>query len=73
MNTWEKKLALYADFRVSQVVTSLDERFNDLQERGVTMGRLTQQWIDDTKKWAQSVEDEIFFKIKKNQARIDYK
>ncbi len=63
MDTWEKKLALYADFRVSQIVTTLNERFNDLQERGVTMGRFTQQWIDDTRNWAQGVEDEIFSKL----------
>lgn len=63
MDTWEKKLALYADFRVSQSVTSLDERFDDLEVRAIPTGRFTQSWVDDTRKWAHGVEQDIFGKI----------
>src|SRR5260221_1639195 len=42
IDTWEKILTAYADFRVSQHVMSLQERFDDLTRRGVAAGRLTQ-------------------------------
>ncbi len=63
MDSWEKKLALYADFRVSQAVTGLDERFDDLQARAVPSGRFTQTWVDNTRDWAQGVEAEVFSKL----------
>lgn len=62
LNTWEKKLALYADFRTSQDVMPLDERFKGLQ-RAVDDGRLTQSELNTLKNWAHNVEVDIFQKF----------
>ncbi len=63
MDTWEKKLALYADFRVSQGVMPLAERFEDLAKRAVPAGRLTQEQLDAIRKFEEGVEKEIFEKL----------
>jgi hypothetical protein len=60
MDTWEKKLSLYADFRTSQNFMGLRERFDDLAKRAVPSGRLTQEQLDAIEKWAFSTEQEIF-------------
>lgn len=63
MDTWEKKLALYADFRVSQNLMSLRDRFDDLAKRAVPAGRLTQEQLDAIEAWAFKTEQEIFSKL----------
>lgn len=63
MDTWEKKLALYADFRVSQNSMSLRDRFDDLAKRAVPAGRLTQEQLDAIEAWAFKTEQEIFSKL----------
>ena len=63
MDTWEKILPAYADFRVSQHVMSLQERFDDLERRGVTAGRFTQNHLNILKEWAFEVERKIFSKL----------
>ena len=62
LNTWEKKLALYADFRTSQDIMPLDERFKGLQ-RAVDDGRVMQEELNTLKEWAHSVEVDIFEKF----------
>ncbi len=63
MNTWEKILPAYADFRVSQHVMSLQERFDDLERRGIAAGRFTQNHLNTLKEWALEVERIIFSKL----------
>lgn len=63
MDTWEKKLALYADFRVSQNLMSLRDRFDDLAKRAVPAGRLSQKQLDAIEAWAFKTEGEIFSKL----------
>jgi hypothetical protein len=63
MNTWEKKLSLYSDFRVSQNIMSLDQRFDDLSKRAVPAGRLSQAQLDEIENWAKNTEKEIFSKL----------
>lgn len=58
-DTWNKKLPMYLDFRISQKAMSMEQRFADLQ-RGVSAGRFTQDWIDRTKQWTQNTEYELF-------------
>lgn len=70
MDTWEKKLALYADFRVSQNLMSLDERFADLSRRAVPAGRLTQEQLEAIEAWANKTEEEIFSKLSVNPSDI---
>lgn len=60
MDTWEKKLTMYADFRTTQDIVSLDDRFRDIEARGVPSGRVTQEWVENTRSWAHGVEEEIF-------------
>ena len=63
MNTWEKILPSYADFRVSQNIMSLKERLADLERRGVTAGRFTKKHLDALKEWAFHTENKIFSKL----------
>lgn len=63
MDTWEKILAAYADFRVAQHVMPLQERFDDLERRGVVAGRFTQDYLNILKEWAFGVEGKIFSKL----------
>ncbi|MEK7573631.1 MAG: hypothetical protein AAB531_04370 [Patescibacteria group bacterium] len=70
MDTWEKKLALYADFRVSQNLMNLDERFEDLSKRAVPAGRLTKEQLDAIEAWARKTEEEIFSRISITPAEI---
>lgn len=63
MDTWEKKLALYADFRVSQNLMSLRDRFDDFAKRAVPAGRLSQDQLDAIEAWAFKTEGEIFSKL----------
>lgn len=62
MDTWEKKLAMYSDFRVSQTISPLKTRFEDLSRRAVPAGRITQEMLDQIENWAYGVEREIFSK-----------
>lgn len=62
MDTWEKKLALYADHRVAQNVTSLRERFDALAQ-SVSGGRFTQEQLDAIKAFDYQIEEEIFSKL----------
>lgn len=57
--TWNEKLPLYLDFRISQGPMSMDQRFMDLQ-RGVAAGRYTQDFLDRTQEWARDREVEVF-------------
>lgn len=59
MDTWEKKVSLYADFRVSQNVMSREARFEDLK-RAVATERITQDQYDQQRMWAKLTENEIF-------------
>ncbi len=70
MDTWEKILPAYADFRVSQRVMSLQERFNDLTRRGVAAGRFTQNHLKVLKEWAFQVERRIFSKLQMRPEHI---
>src|SRR5260221_10694802 len=63
MDTWETILPAYADFRVSQHVMSLQERFDDLTRRGVATGRFTQSYLKILEKWAFQAERSIFSKL----------
>ena len=63
MDTWEKILPSYADFRVSQHVISLQERFDDLERRGVATGRFTRDHLKALKEWAFQTERSIFSKL----------
>ena len=62
MDTWEKKLCMYADFRVGQQIMSLEERFSDM-ERGIASGRVTQEQFDAIRQWADATGDEIFSRL----------
>lgn len=59
IDNWNKKLLIFLDFRISQNAMSLEQRFQELQGQ-VQLGRLTQEWIDQTKAWAQKTESELF-------------
>ena len=61
---WVAKIALYADFRTSQNVMSLDERFDDLEKRAVPDGRITKEELDELRKFYKKTEEEIFSIIK---------
>jgi len=63
MDTWEKVLPAYADWRVSQHVMSLQERFDDLERRGVATGRFTRNHLKALKEWAFQAESRIFSKL----------
>ncbi|SRR6266705_356298 len=63
MNTWEKILPSYADFRVSQQIMPLKERFDDLERRGVIAGRFTKNHIDTLREWAFHIESKIFSRL----------
>jgi hypothetical protein len=63
MDTWEKKLSLYADFRTSQTIMSLRERFEDMAKRAVPSGRVTQEQLDAIEKWAFATEQDIFSRL----------
>lgn len=63
MDTWEKILSAYADFRVSQHVMSLQERFDDLERRGVAAGRFSRDNLRALKEWAFQTERRIFSKL----------
>ena len=63
MDTWEKILPAYADWRVSQYVMSLQERFDDLERRGVAAGRFTRNHLKALGEWAFQVERSIFSKL----------
>lgn len=63
MDAWEKKLAMYADFRVSQKTMSLQERFDDLRKRAIPAGRISEQQLAAIEAWAFETETEIFSKI----------
>lgn len=58
-DTWNKRLPMYLDYRISQNAMSLEQRFQDLQ-RGVEAGRFDQRWVEETKAWAEGVEKELF-------------
>lgn len=67
MDSWAKKLALYADYRVAQSVMSIGDRFDDLQKRSiddlVKVGkkpRFPQELLDSLRKWAVNTEEDIF-------------
>lgn len=62
MDTWEKKLALYCDFRIGQDVTSVDECMEDLK-RAVADGRITEELRLRTLDWAKERQKEIFSKL----------
>lgn len=57
--TWNHKLPLYLDYRISQNAMSLEQRFVDMQ-RGVVSGRFTQEFLDKTHVWANEREQELF-------------
>ncbi|MBI5221724.1 MAG: hypothetical protein HY979_02895 [Candidatus Magasanikbacteria bacterium] len=59
LDTWEKKLGLYADFRVAQNLMTLEERFNGMH-KAVEIGKITKEELSKLKEWARSVEFEIF-------------
>jgi hypothetical protein len=59
MDTWEKKLSLYADYRVLQNVMSLEDRFADLYNRSLKLKRFTKEQLDEMKKFASSTEQEL--------------
>jgi hypothetical protein len=72
LDTWEKKLALYADFRIAQNVMPLAERFKGLQ-RAVDDGRVTPEELNRLKEWSQKAERDIFDKFvdKKNGVLLE--
>ena len=57
--TWNQKLPLYLDYRIAQNAMPMEQRFVDLQ-RGVAVGRYTQEFLDRTHEWAKSREQELF-------------
>lgn len=57
--TWNHKLPLYLDYRISQNAMPLEQRFVDLQ-RGVVAGRYTQEFLDSLHVWAIGREQELF-------------
>lgn len=62
LNTPEKEVALYADYRTSQNIMPLEQRVADLQ-RAVDQGRITAQQLEQIKTWSQAVEQRIFSKL----------
>lgn len=70
MDTWEKILPAYADWRVSQHIMSLQERFDDLERRGVAAGRFTRDYLKALREWAFQVEKRIFSKLQIGPERI---
>ena len=59
MDSWNKKIPLYLDFRISQNAMPMEQRFVDLQ-RGVVNGRYTQEYLDSLHRWAAQTEKELF-------------
>ncbi len=59
VDTWEKKIAIYADYRTGQNVVSLEARLEDLK-RLISDGRWTQEQYDECKNWIIGIEKEIF-------------
>lgn len=59
MDSWNKKIPMYLDFRISQNAMSMEQRFVDLQ-RGVANGRYTQEYLDSLHRWATQTERELF-------------
>lgn len=59
MDSWNKKIPMYLDFRISQNAMPMEQRFVDLQ-RGVSSGRYTQEYLDSLHKWAAQTEKELF-------------
>lgn len=57
--TWNEKLSMYLDFRIAQNAMPMEQRFIDLQ-RGVVVGRYTQEFLDKTHEWAIGREQELF-------------
>jgi len=66
LDTLEKQAVMYADYRTSQHVMSLDERFHDLQ-RVVDDGRITQAQLEELKLWAVDIETQIFSHFKSEE------
>lgn len=59
MDSWNKKLSMYLDFRISQGAMPMEQRFKDLR-RGVENGRYTQEYLDKLHEWAKKTEVEFF-------------
>lgn len=51
MDSWNKKIPMYLDYRISQNAMPMEQRFVDLQ-RGVVNGRYTQDFLDSLHRWA---------------------
>lgn len=59
VDSWNKKIPMYLDFRISQNAMSMEQRFVGLQ-RGVVNGRYTQEYLDSLHRWAAQTEKELF-------------
>lgn len=59
-DNWITKIVIYADYRTSQNVMSLTERFDDLEKRAVPTGRITKEELGNLRIFFKKVEEEIF-------------
>ena len=59
MDSWNKRIPMYLDLRISQNALPMEQRFVDLQ-RGVVNGRYTQEYLDSLHRWATQTEKELF-------------
>ncbi len=62
LDNWEKKLVFYADSRAGQSIEPLNERLEDIEKRWVPK-KISQEEMNQTKKIAQDIEQEIFSKL----------
>ncbi len=62
VDAWEKKVALYADFRVAQNLMSLSQRFEDFKKL-VADGRWSEEQRKQIEIWGYGIEREIFSKL----------
>lgn len=63
VKNWNQKLPMYLDFRIAQNPMPMEQRFIDLQ-RGVAVGRYSQDFLDRIHQWAIGTEDELFDALK---------
>lgn len=63
IDTWEKKVALYIDYRVTHVVMDFDARVADFAKRAIQEGRVAEKDIADLIEWGHRTEKEIFSKL----------
>ena len=62
LDTWEKKVVIYAELRATQKIISFEDRMDDLEKRWVP-NKLTQKELDTTRNLVKNIEQEMFSKL----------